>query len=394
MNDPISIHDLLLEMREVFCQQLGSDKGMLVSMTPGRVNLIGEHTDYNEGFVFPMTINRAVYIGLRKRSDRTCKFYSMNFKESADWSLDDIQREKDHHWSNYLKGVMKILQEAGYKLRGVEGVVYGDVPIASGLSSSAAIEVATAFGLQHALELEIDPVQMILLAQRAENKFVGVNCGIMDQFVGRLGKKDHALFLDCRSLEYDHIPLRLDDFALLIIDTKVKRELAQSAYNQRRAECDEAVKYFQSIDERVKALRDVDGKMFEKYQAGLPEVVRCRARHVVSENGRVIEAINALKKRDMAKVGELFYESHRSLKEDYEVSSGELDFIVDSARKFGAIGARLTGAGFGGCAIILIHKKLADRLNRQLPREYEKKFGYPCSILILESNLETTILKP
>jgi galactokinase len=318
----------------------------------------------------------------------------MNFKESADWSLDDIQREKGHHWSNYLKGVMKILQEAGYKLRGVEGVVYGDVPIASGLSSSAAIEVATAFGLQNVLGLEIDPVQMILFAQRAENKFVGVNCGIMDQFVGRLGKKDHALFLDCRSLEYDHIPLRLDDFALLIVDTKVKRELAQSAYNQRRAECDEAVKYFQSSDERVKALRDVDEGMFKKQQAELPEVVRRRARHVISENGRVIEAINALKKKDMAKVGELFYESHRSLKEDYEVSSGELDFIVDSARKFGAIGARLTGAGFGGCAIILIQKEMAGGLNRQLPREYEKKFGHPCSILILESNLETTILKP
>ncbi len=374
---------------EVFKREFESAEGMILVRTPGRVNLIGEHTDYNEGYVFPTTINRAVYIGLRPRTDDSCIFYSLNFMEKSSWELAGIQRSEGHHWSNYLKGVMKVLGEAGVDFKGSEGVVYGDVPIASGLSSSAAIEVATAYGLDKAFGLGLDPVRMSLLAQKAENAFVGVNCGIMDQFVCRLGRKNHALFLDCRSLAYENVPLRLAKHGLLIVDTRVKRELAQSAYNQRRAECDEAVRYFQVKAPAVKALRDVDPEMFARYQNGLPETVRRRAAHVVSEDGRVLEAVKALQADDLEQVGRLFFESHRSLKEDYEVSAPELDFIVESARASGASGARLTGAGFGGCAVVLARKNILDGLSQDIEVHYVRKFGKTPGMIALTENFET-----
>jgi len=377
---------------EVFKREFGTVDGLILVRTPGRVNLIGEHTDYNEGYVFPATINRAVYIGLRPRTDDACVFYSLNFKEKASWELAAIERSEGHHWSNYLKGVMKVLREAGIAFKGSEGVVYGDVPIASGLSSSAAIEVATAFGLDRAFGLELDPVRMSLLAQKAENGFVGVNCGIMDQFVCRLGRKGHALFLDCRSLAYENVPLRLAKHGLLIVDTRVKRELAQSAYNERRAECDAAVRYFQGKVPEVKALRDVDPDLFARYQDRLPETVRRRAAHVVAEDARVLEAVKALRADDLEKVGALFYESHRSLKEDYEVSSPELDFIVETARSAGASGARLTGAGFGGCAVVLARRDILNGLSQDIEVHYVRKFGKAPGTIALTENFETEVI--
>jgi len=384
--------EIVSHIVDVFMREFGSREGMVLVRTPGRVNLIGEHTDYNEGYVFPTTINRAVYIALRPREDRGCAYYSLNFQEKTSWELTDIRRTEGRHWSNYLKGVMKVLGEAGVDFKGSEGVVYGDVPIASGLSSSAAIEVAAAFGLDRAFGLGLDPARMSLLAQKAENAFVGVNCGIMDQFVCRLGRKNHALFLDCRSLAYENVPLRLAKHGLLIVDTKVKRELAQSAYNQRRSECDEAVRFFQSKVPSVKALRDVDPEMFGRYRDGLPETVRRRAAHVVSEDDRVLEAVKALKADDLEKVGGLFFESHRSLKEDYEVSVAELDFVVETARASGASGARLTGAGFGGCAVVLARKDILDGLSQDIEVHYVRKFGKAPGIIVLAENFETEVL--
>jgi galactokinase len=381
------------KIKQEFRKNFEDDTGIIISLAPGRVNLIGEHTDYNDGFVLPITIDRAVSIGMRKRDDPSCRFYSIDFDEISYWDIDNIERTPAHHWSNYIKGVMKFLKEEGYNLKGVEGVVSGDVPIGAGLSSSAAIEMATAYGLQDIFQLEIDPLKMILLCQKAENKFVGVNCGIMDQFVSRLGRKDHALFIDCRTLDYEQIPFKLDDTSLLIVDTKVKRELAKSAYNQRRAECDEGVKFFQRINPDVKALRDVDFDMFEKYGADLPDIIRKRVSHVVSENQRVVKAIDYLKQERIDEFGELLYGSHKSLRQDYEVSCQELDLIVDTAKSAGALGARLTGAGFGGSALILVQKESIDDISKEISKEYQRRFGYSPSIMPLEKNLEASILR-
>ena len=385
-------NEIVNQIVEVFKREFGSREGMTLVRTPGRVNLIGEHTDYNEGFVFPTTINRAVYIAIRPRSDRTCVYYSLNFQDKAVWDLADIRRSDGPHWSNYIKGVMKVLGEAGVRFAGSEGVVFGDVPIASGLSSSAAIEVAAGFALDRAFGLGLDPVRAAVLGQKAENTFVGVNCGIMDQFVCRLGRKGHALFLDCRSLAYENVPLRLAKHGLLIVDTKVKRELAASAYNQRRAECEEAVRHFRAKAPAVKALRDVDPEMFALYKGGLPETAGRRAAHVVSEDARVLEAVRALKADDMEKVGRLFFESHASLRDDYEVSAPELDFIVETARAAGASGARLTGAGFGGCAVVLARKDILDGVSQDIEVHYVRKFGKAPGLIALTENFETDVV--
>ncbi len=375
-----------------FQKQFGDTTGMTVLMAPGRVNLIGEHTDYNEGFVLPMTVDHAVYLGLRSRSDDECKVYSINFEEAASWSLNNIENTKNQHWSNYLKGVMKFILDTGRRITGIEGIVFGDIPIGSGLGSSAAVEIAMAYGLQQLFQLEIDPVELILLAQRAENDFVGVQCGIMDQFVSRLGKKDHALFLDCRTLDHELIPLMLDDLILLIVDTKVKHKLAESAYNQRRAECNEAVRFFRSLDLSIKALRDVSPDMFHSHKHGLPEVIQRRAAHVISENQRVLDAVSALRMNKKQEFGEMLYESHRSLKGQYEVSCDELDYLVDNARILGAIGARLTGAGFGGSVLMFVYKELAEEFGRKIAESYQRRFGYDPTTMPLKSNLEPKIL--
>ncbi|MBN2206213.1 MAG: galactokinase [Candidatus Aminicenantes bacterium] len=384
--------EIVSQVVDVFKREFGSPEGLTLVRTPGRVNLIGEHTDYNEGYVFPTTINRAVYIAVRPRSDRSCAYYSLNFQDRATWELDDIRRSEGPHWSNYIKGVMKVLVEAGCGIGGSEGVVCGDVPIASGLSSSAALEVATTFALDKAFGLGLDPVRAAVLGREAENTFVGVACGIMDQFVCRLGRKGHALFLDCRSLGYENVPLRLAKHGLLIVDTKVKRELARSAYNQRRAECEEAVRLFQAKAPGVKALRDVDLAMFNRYKDDLPDAVRRRAGHVVSEDARVLDAVRAMKEDDPENVGRLFFESHRSLREDYEVSCEELDFIVETARASGASGARLTGAGFGGCAVVLARKDVLAGLSQDIEVHYVRKFGKAPGIIALNVNYETDVI--
>lgn len=380
-------------LKSEFRKSFGDDKGLLISLAPGRVNLIGEHTDYNDGFVLPITIDRAVYFGMRKRNDKNCFFYSINFKELSSWSLEKIDRKAGNHWSNYVRGVIKFLIEEGFEIGGVEGVIFGDVPIGSGLSSSAAIEISTAIGIQNLFELEIEPLKLILLSKRAENEFVGVQCGIMDQFVSRLGKKDNALFIDCRNLDYRNIPFRMDEYKILIVDTKIKRELASSAYNERRKECETAVEFFKKIDSSVRALRDVSFEMLNSKKDKLPENIFRRANHVISENRRVLEAIEFLREGKMKEFGSLLYESHKSLKENYEVSCEELDFIVEFSEKSGAEGARLTGAGFGGSAIILLKRELTKDFIEKLSISYNKKFFYPPSIIPLESNLEVGIVK-
>ena len=350
-----------------------------VARAPGRVNLIGEHTDYNEGFVLPMAIDRDVTIVGAPRQDHIVRLYSADFDQLSTFPLDAITPDPAMPWSNYMRGVAAMLQADGLALRGFDGVVSGDVPIASGLSSSAATEMATVMAFCAASGLSIDGARAAQLSQRAENEFVGVNCGIMDQFISSLGKAGHALLIDCRSLRYELAPLPAG-VTVLVVDTTAPRTLAGSAYNQRRRECEEGARLL-----GAPSLRDVSVQAFERRRDTLPEVIARRCAHVIYENQRALDAVAALRRGDLSTFGALMNQSHDSLRDLYEVSSAELDAVVDIARGApGVYGARMTGAGFGGCAIALVNDNaaaaLADRIAVEYPRRTSRTPSiYPCT---------------
>lgn len=353
-----------------FAQTFGREPAF-VARAPGRVNLIGEHTDYNDGFVLPMAIDRDVTIVGAPRDDRVVRLRSANFDDEVGFSLDRIAKASDGAWSNYARGVADVLQQAGFDLRGFDGVIYGDVPIGSGLSSSAAIEMATLMAFAAAgSPLTLDGAQAARLAQRAENQFVGVNCGIMDQFISSLGKAGHALFIDCRSLAYELTPMPAG-VTVLVVDTSAPRSLAASAYNERRAQCEQAARML-----GAPALRDVSVEAFEQRRSELPDLIARRAAHVVYENQRVLDAVAALRANDVRTFGRLMNESHDSLRDLYEVSSKELDAVVEIARSInGVYGARMTGAGFGGCAIALVDDDQVGALTQAVAQEYPRRTG-------------------
>ena len=369
-----------------FNQHFGDHQEVIISQAPGRVNLIGEHTDYNHGLVLPITLDQAIYFALRKRNDQTCHLHSLNFQSSVTFELNHLQRDSSSHWADYVKGVLQILQNSGYSLQGIEGVIYGDIPIGAGLSSSAALEIATINALQYLFKLPLAPLTMIKLAQRAENEFVGMKCGIMDQFVSLLGKKAHALFIDCRDLTSEDVPFNLTQHTLLIVNSKIKHELVNSAYNERRQQCEAAVQYFHNLDPTITSLREVGPDLFAQFGNALPPILRQRCRHVIFENARVLQAVVCLKQNDMQQLGQLFYASHESLQHDYAVSCPEIDAIVEIARKNGALGARITGGGFGGCAIVLVNKKDAANLQNVLSLEYQAAFNRSLQIIALTKN--------
>jgi galactokinase len=353
----------------------------LVARAPGRVNLIGDHTDYNEGFVLPMAIDRAVWIAFRPRSDARVLVHSLDFGEDASFALDD-DGERGSGWQEYLRGVAWALRSDGLRRAGTcgwEGVAAGDVPLGAGLSSSAALELATARAFAGACALPWDPVAMARLAQRAENEWVGVNCGIMDQLISAAGRAGHAMLIDCRSLATRAVALP-DAVSVVVLDTATRRGLVDSAYNERRARCEEAARFF-----GVRALRDVDETMLAARAGDMDPVTRRRAGHVVSENARTLAAADALERGDVRAVGALMDESHRSLRDDFEVSRPELDAMVSIARAHAAcLGARMTGAGFGGCAVALVDARAATLFASDVARCYEDDVGlhpavYVCS---------------
>ena len=343
-----------------------------VARAPGRVNLIGEHTDYNDGFVLPMAIDRDVIFVGAARPDPQVRIHSTNFNQTVEFALDAVAHSDTHPWSNYVRGIADVLQKAGHSLSGFDAMMYGDVPIASGLSSSAASEMASIKAFEAAAEsqspLTLDGVKEAQLAQRAEIDFVGVNCGIMDQFISSLGKQGQALFIDCRSLEYELVPMPAG-ITVLVVDTQAPRTLAGSAYNERVRECAEACKLLGVI-----SLRDVSVSQFEDQRAKLPMLIANRAAHIVYENQRVLDAVAALRANDVAALGQLMLQSHNSLRDLYEVSSKELDAVVEIAQAMpGVLGARMTGAGFGGCAIALVKDENAAALKAAVEREYPIK---------------------
>ncbi len=366
--------DLKSRVTTEFMQRFGSPPSAIVR-APGRVNLIGEHTDYNDGFVLPMAIDRAMWIALSPRPDRLVQAHSLDLNETAEFNLDRL--EKQSGWIEYPKGVAWALQEAGHTLTGFNAVVAGDVPIAAGLSSSAAWELAAARAFAVTSGFEWNAAQMALLGQRAENKWVGVNCGIMDQMISAAGEADHALLIDCRSLETQSVPLP-PGMVVVVLDTTTRRGLVDSAYNERRAQCEAVAKFF-----GVKALRDVTLEQLNKKREELDRVAYRRALHVISENDRTLQAAEAMKSGNAIELGQLMQLSHMSLRDDFEVSSRELNIMVQCAEhQPGCYGARMTGAGFGGCAVALVRQDAAEAFSSGVAAEYEDATGLKPNIYI------------
>jgi galactokinase len=338
---------------------------------PGRVNLIGEHTDYNDGFVMPAALGLYAYIAAGPRADRKLDVYSMDFDESRSFDLGNIPVGPAGHWSDYVRGVAGVLQERGNAIRGANLVVKGDVPIGAGLSSSAALEVATALALLTNSGLNWSGVQVALGCQRAEHEYAGTECGVMDQFISLFGKAQHALLLDCRSLGYELLRIQ-DSVRIVVCNTMVKHELASGEYNRRRVDCEQGVRFLQQFLPEIRALRDVKLSQLEQYGAGLSDITYKRCRHVITENGRVLEAANSLKESNLVRFGALMGESHLSLRADYQVSCKELDLMVDLASRYrGVYGARMTGGGFGGCTVNIVEADAVDEFTDAVASEYE-----------------------
>ena len=344
---------------------------------PGRVNLIGEHTDYNDGFVLPMAIEKEIVMLGQLRNDRRVRVFDFGYNTEIDFSLDKLIPLRKNTWANYLMGVVDEIQKAGYILQGANLIFRSNVPRKAGLSSSAALEVVTALTMAKLNSSDIKPLEMAYLCRRAENNFVGVACGIMDQYVSCLGQKNYALFIDCRSNNYEIVPFKNHNYQIVICNSRVQRGLVNSEYNRRREECKRAAEFFNhKLKREIRALRDVTIDEYKKYQRQLPEIIARRARHVISENYRVQAGVQALREENFSAFGKLMVESHRSLKNDYEVSCAELDLLVDLALKQeGVLGARMTGAGFGGCTVNLLKRDYIDAFKKSVKNEYKKITG-------------------
>jgi galactokinase len=365
---------------ERFRARFGGDPH--VYRAPGRVNLIGEHTDYNEGFAMPAAIEFYCWVAVGTREDRKLNIYSEEFSAAADADLSSAARQPSKTWSDYPIGVALALEQAGFRLRGANLLIESEVPIGAGLSSSAAIEVATALALADQSGWSPGRLQLALLCQRAENEFVGARVGIMDQFVSLYGQKDHALLLDCRALSFESF-LIPDSVKLVINNTMVKHELASGEYNRRRADCEEVVRRLQEFLPGIRALRDVSAEQLEQYRSMISEVAYKRALHVVGENARVLDSAEALRSGDIARFGMRMAESHRSLRDLYEVSCRELDLMVDLAyQQKGVYGARMTGGGFGGATINLVDARYAGEFKEKMAKSYQRETGLVPQIYI------------
>jgi len=363
------------------------DPPAVAARAPGRVNLIGEHTDYNGGFVLPAAIEYEIQILAAPVKGNKVELYSVNFQGKDSFDLQKIEKSMVNTWSNYIRGIIKEFQHAGFMPEGFKALISGNIPVGSGLSSSAAIEVATALMLSELFNFNISKKDMALLCQRAENNFVGVKCGIMDQYISVLGEKDHALLIDCRDLSYKKIPLPLEGYSLVICDSMASRELAGSAYNRRRKECDDGVNLLKKFYPEINSLRDVDIEDFKKVEEKIPMPVRKRCRHVISENHRTLRAADALMKGDLKLLGELMKESHISLRDDYEVSSEYLDCLVEEAlSRDECEGSRLTGAGFGGCTVNLVQTEGLTEFTSKIKKIYKEKTGKTAEIYVTQAS--------
>ena len=371
-----------------FKEVYGDEAGFKVFFAPGRVNLIGEHTDYNGGHVFPCALTIGTYGVARVRDDRKLRFYSMNFDHLGviETSLDDLKPRKEAGWTNYPKGVMWAFEGRGYQIpKGLDILLYGNIPNGSGLSSSASIEVLTGYILKEFFGFEVSNQDLALIGQYSENNFNGVNCGIMDQFAIAMGKKDNAIFLDTADLSYTYAPISLKGAKLVIACSNKKRGLGDSKYNERRSECETALAELQTVVD-IRGLGDLSEEKFEEVKSAIKDPVRVRrAKHAVYENQRTIKAVEALKADNIALFGQLMNDSHVSLRDDYEVTGIELDTLVEEAWKVeGVIGSRMTGAGFGGCTVSLVKDEAIDGFIKQVGDAYLEKIGYKADFYVVE----------
>ncbi len=382
------VNDIKKSIVDKFIDVFGNTDNIETYFAPGRVNLIGEHTDYNGGHVFPCALTIGTYATVKQREDNKLRFYSMNFEKLGviESSLDDLVATKEADWTNYPKGVMWAFLEKGYKFdKGMDIVLFGNIPNGSGLSSSASVEVLTGYILKDMYGFDVSLQDIALIGQYSENNYNGVNCGIMDQFAIAMGKEDNAIFLDTSNLEYEYAPIKLEGMKLVIACSNKKRGLGDSKYNERRSECEEALALLQSkLD--IKTLGDLSIEEFEnnKHLIGDETKIK-RAKHAVYENVRTIEAVKALKENDIVTFGKLMNESHISLCQDYEVTGIELDTLVEAAWDVeGVVGARMTGAGFGGCTVNIVKEDVVDKFIEEVSTAYKGKIGYSADFYVVD----------
>ena len=375
----------LQRLKEKFQEKFGAEGPIRTFFAPGRVNLIGEHIDYNGGYVFPCAISFGTYAIVRKREDNKIRFASTNLSYETELTLENIQYEEKDDWVNYPKGVIKYFQESGSTVGGFDILYSGNIPNGAGLSSSASVEVLTAYILNELFQCNKTLIDMVKISQKAENHFVGVNSGIMDQFAVAMGKKDQAILLDCNTLDYDYVPLELKGAKLVIANTNKRRGLADSKYNERRSECEQAVEDLQKVLD-IETLGELDALTFEEYKKFIKDPIhQKRASHAVYENIRVKEAVKKLNAGDLAAFGELMNQSHISLRDLYEVTGVELDTMVEEAWKIpGVIGSRMTGAGFGGCTISIVEADAVEAFITEVGENYNKRTGLQADIYVAE----------
>lgn len=374
------------KMLEKFNEKFGYKQGVRVFFSPGRVNLIGEHTDYNGGHVFPCALSFGTYGAIALRDDKVVRMYSENFDDKGiiSFDIENLKNDKEHDWANYPKGVIDVLRKHGYDVnKGFDMFVYGNIPNGAGLSSSASLELLMAVMMNDIYDFNIYRVELVKYCQEAENDFIGVNCGIMDQFAIGMGKDSSAILLDCNTLEYKYSNVNLKDEVIVIANTNKRRGLADSKYNERRGECEEALKELQG-ELKINALGELTEDEFEKNKHLIKNDVRAkRAKHAVYENQRTLKAVKALENNDIDTFGKLMNESHNSLRDDYEVTGRELDTLVDLASKQeGTIGSRMTGAGFGGCTVSIVKKPMVEKFIENVGKEYKEKIGYDADFYV------------
>jgi galactokinase len=380
----VSSASLVQRLREEFRKFYAQEARIF--RAPGRVNLIGEHTDYNEGFVMPAAMDLATWVAAAARKDTRVHVYSQNLRERAEMDLQHLSLQVQRHWSAYVLGVAASLRMSDAEIGGANLLVEGKVPLGAGLSSSASVEVAVGYALLESSGLSLSPVELAKICQRAENDFVGARCGIMDQMIACCGRANYALLLDCRTLEFQLLPL-FSDAQFVVCNSMVKHDHAAGEYNARRADCETATRILAEQLPEVRALRDVSLVDLERYAKLLPDVVYRRSRHVISENGRVLAAREALERSDPESFGRLMCESHRSLKEDYEVSGTELDLLVEIAGGIvGVYGSRMTGGGFGGCTISLVCSGAVEEFQRAIARGYQRATGRKPDIYMVRAS--------
>jgi len=378
---------------QMFREWRGDANTLCIACAPGRVNLIGEHTDYNDGFVLPMTLQHAVYVAARSRKDTHHHLLSEQFGEEITFPsgiLPDVPRA---HWATYVGGMLIELQRLHQKSEGFDMLISGDVPPGAGLSSSAALEMAVGIAVEEMTGITMLPAEMARIGQHVEHKYVGVQCGIMDQMASRLGKKGHALFIDCRTAHWEHIPIPVQTASIVIVDSGVRRKLAASKYNERRTECTQALKILQTIDPQMRALRDVTAAMLQKYERRMPRIPHKRAQHVVDENLRVQKAVTLLQQGNSAGFGSCMFQSHASLQNLYDVSCRELDFLVTTASTLpGVLGARMTGGGFGGCTVNLVTNATSAAFCEQILHHYRRAYDHTARTIVINNNIESGII--